>query len=181
MQVASKHNRSPGFNLDETEIALSLWDWSTPQWYSRSQPSFSPAVFSLSLSHPCLSSSFLIFSPRNRALNSSSWIYSFCTSFFLPSLDLPTSGIRLFSWEKNPLESWGRDRWSCGSVCCKANTLCLEICTALCLHWLQHCGGRAEVKNQNPCWALACLNTVQEVWIAWSWGPCCSLLTEALC
>lgn len=109
---------------------------------------------------PCLSLSFLIFSSRNWALNSISWIYSFCTSPFLPNLYLPTSGISLFLEKRKPLESLGKDKCICSSFCCTANTMCLEICTALRLPWLQHCGGRVEVKNQNPCCALACLYMV---------------------
>lgn len=183
MQVASKHNRNPGFNVDKKEIALSLWDWSTPQWYSRSQPSFSPAVFfTCSLS---LSSLVLVCHSWSHRETEHWTAFPESTAFvlllFFPAWIFPPVVLVFLLEKRKPLESWGRDRQSCGSVCCEANTVCLEICTALCLPWMQHCGGRAEVKNQNLRWALACLNTVQEVWIAWSWGSCCSLLTEALC
>lgn len=183
MQVAGKSNRNPGFNLDEKGIAHSMWDWSPPpSENSRSQHSFSPAVFSLSLSPPL--SQFVIPALLIKKLSIEQHFLNIKLLYFSFSSQLGSSHQwyqSFFLRKGSPLEGWGRDRCSCDSVCCKVNKVCLEICTALCLPWLQHCGGRAEVKNQNPCCALACLNTVQEVWIAWSWGSCCSLLTEALC
>lgn len=129
---------------------------------------------------PWLNLSFLLFSPRNWALNSISWIDSFSTSPFLPSLDLCSSGISLSSWAKEALGGLGKGQMQLWfSPLRGKHSVFGDVYSSL--PWLQHCGGRAEVKNQNPCCALACLNTVQEVWIAWSWGPCCCLLTEALC
>lgn len=106
MQVASKHNRNPGLNwLKEKRLYFFMWVWSTPQWCSRPQHSFSLVTFSFPLSPPLVlfNLSFLPFSPSNWALNSIFWKYGFCTSPFPPSLDHPTSATSLCSWEKEAL------------------------------------------------------------------------------